>query len=71
MKKPERPRRSVSKIDEYVIDYACEDAGVKVANMKSAKKCSAGEGAWEGRSQAWCPQEHLRVPTDSVGGGDV
>ena len=25
IKKPERPWRSVRTIDEYVIDYACED----------------------------------------------
>ena len=48
MKKPERPRGSVRKIDEDVFDYACEDACVKVANVKSVKKCSPGEGAGEG-----------------------
>ena len=37
MKKPEHPRRSLRKIDEYVIDYACEDGCVKVANVKSPK----------------------------------
>ena len=42
MKKPERPHRSVRKIDEYVIDYACEDACMKVANVKSVKKCLPG-----------------------------
>ena len=29
------------KIDEYIIDYACEDACVKVPNVKSIKKCSS------------------------------
>ena len=48
MKKPERPRRSVKKVDEIVIDYACEDACVKVANVKSVKKCSPGGGGGEG-----------------------
>ena len=36
-KKPEHPRRSVRKNDEYVIDYACEDVCVKVENVKTAK----------------------------------
>ena len=35
--KPEHPRRSLKKIDEYVIDYACKDGCVKVVNVKSAK----------------------------------
>ena len=30
------------KIDEYVIDYACEDTCVKVANVKSVKKFARG-----------------------------
>ena len=58
------------KIDEYVIDYACEDACVKVANVKSVKKCSPGEVGGEGEAPK-CPQEHLRLPTYSVRGGDV
>ena len=33
--KPERPGRSVRNIDEYVIYYACEDACVKFAKVKS------------------------------------
>ena len=37
-----RARRSVRKIDEYVIDYACEGACVKVANVMSVKKCLPG-----------------------------
>ena len=41
-KKPERSQRSVRKIDDYITDYACEDGCVKVANMKSVKKCSPG-----------------------------
>ena len=36
------------KIDEYVIDYACEDACVKVANVKSVKKCLPGKEAGGG-----------------------
>ena len=72
-KTPERPRRSARKIDEHVIDYACEDACVKVANVKSVKKCSPGEGVGGGggRDAPKCPQEDLRVPTYSIGGGDV
>ena len=42
-KKPERPRRRVRKIDEYVIDYAGQDVSEKVVNVKSVKKCSPGE----------------------------
>ena len=49
------------KIDEYVIDYACEDTWVKVANVKLVKKSSPGEGG--GGYAPKCPQEHLRVPT--------
>ena len=49
-KKPKRPRRFVRKIDEYVIDFACEDACVKVTNVKSVKKCSPEDEAGEGRS---------------------
>ena len=41
-KKPVRPQRSVRKIDEYVIDYTCEDACLKGTNVKSVKKCSLG-----------------------------
>ena len=71
-KTPERPRRSARKINEHVIEYACEDACVKVANVKSVKKCSPGEGVGGGgRDAPKCPQEHLRVPTYSIGGGDV
>ena len=44
MKNPERPCRSMRKIDEYFIDYAREEACVKVANVKSAEKCSRAEG---------------------------
>ena len=36
------------KIDEYIIDYTCDDACVKVADVKSVKNCSPGEGAGEG-----------------------
>ena len=32
------------KNDEYVISYVCEDVCVKVASVKSVKKCSPGEG---------------------------
>ena len=42
--KRERRRWSVREIDEYVIDEACKDACVKVANAKSVKKCSPGGG---------------------------
>ena len=55
------------KIDKYFIDYACEDACVKVANVKSVKKYSPEEGV--GRDALKCPQEHLHVPTYSVGEG--
>ena len=37
MKKTEHPRRTVRKYNEYVIDYAFEDACVKVENVKTAK----------------------------------
>ena len=50
-KKSERSRRSVRKIDEYVIDYACEDGCVKVTNVKSVKKCSPWEGGGGGREK--------------------
>ena len=33
--KPERPRRSVRRMDEYVIYYACKDTCVNFANVKS------------------------------------
>ena len=49
MKKPSCPRRSVRKIDEYVIDYACEDACVKVANVKLVKKIIVRQGKGAGR----------------------
>ena len=43
--KPERPRRSGRKMtDDYVIDCTCEDAHVKVANVKSVKRCSPAAG---------------------------
>ena len=59
MRKPEHPRRSVRKIDQYVIDYACEDACVKVTNVKSLKKCCQGRGGGGGGGEATkCPQEH-------------
>ena len=58
MKKPERPRRSLRKIDEYVINYACEDACVKIENVKSVKKCSPGAGGGGGGG---C----LQVPTEA------
>ena len=41
-KNPKRPRRSVRKIDEYFIVHAYEDGCVKVANMKSVRKCLPG-----------------------------
>ena len=41
MKNPER-RKFVSNFDQDVFDYALEDACVKVANVKSVKKCSPG-----------------------------
>ena len=62
MKKAECSRRSVRKNDEYVIDYACEDACVKAANVKSVKKCSFG-----GRSQACAHKNTLRVPIYCAG----
>ena len=66
-KKPERPRRFVRKIDESVIDFACEDACVKVTNVKSVKKCSPEDEAGEGRSLL-----PTRTPACTcVGGGDV
>ena len=34
-KRPERPLRSMRKIDECVVYYICEDACVKFANVKS------------------------------------
>ena len=34
------------KVDENVIDYACQNACVKVANVKSVKKGLPGEGVW-------------------------
>ena len=34
--KPERPKRSLRKNDESDINYACEEACEKIANMKSA-----------------------------------
>ena len=40
---PERLLRSVSNFDEAVIDCECDGTCVKVANVKSVKKCSAGE----------------------------
>ena len=58
-------------MDEQVIDYACEDAGVSEScKRKVGKEMSAGEERrGEGLSQG--PQKHLRVHTYSVGGGDV
>ena len=56
------------KIDEYVIDYACEDACVNVANVKSVKKCSPGGMHPSTHKNALC------VPTYCAGqvrGGDV
>ena len=32
------------KTDEYVIEYACDDACVKGAHVKPVRKCSPGEG---------------------------
>ena len=41
-KKPEGLGDLWKKIDEYIIDHAWEDGCVKIANMKSVKKCSSG-----------------------------
>ena len=46
-KKPGRPQRSVRKIDEYVIDYVCEDACVKFANVKSVTWEIFARGRWD------------------------
>ena len=46
-------------MDEYVIDYACEVACLKVANI--TQKCSPGGGGGRGEGgggAAKCPQEH-------------
>ena len=49
----------MKKIDEYALDYACDDACVKVANyVKSVKKCQR-----QGKDAPKGPQEHLRAPT--------
>ena len=68
-KQPERPRRSVKNIDKYVINYACEDACVKVANVKSVKNVhqGGGGGGGGGGGASKCPQEHLRVPSYCAG----
>ena len=41
----------MSNFDQDVIDYALEDACMKVANVKSVQKCSPGR-------RFKCPQEH-------------
>ena len=58
MKKPEHPRGSgsVRKIDEYVIDDACEDGCVKVENVKSAK--TRFLNVLQGVFPNECPQGH-------------
>ena len=55
MKKPEHPRRSVRKYDEYVIDYACENGCVKVENVKTAKTRLK---VYQGVFPSECTQEH-------------
>ena len=72
MKKPEHPRRSVRKNDEYVIDYTCEDGCVKVENVKTAK--TRWLKVCQGCSQASARKSTLRVPiyfAGQVRGGDV
>ena len=65
MKKPEHPRRSVSKNDEYVNDYACEDGCVKVENVKTAKtRCLKVR---QGCSQASAHKSTRRVPIYCAG----
>ena len=38
------------KIDEYVIDYICEDVCLKVANVEVGKEMFAGGGGGGGRA---------------------
>ena len=76
-KKPEWPRRSVRKIDEHVINYACEDARVKFANVKPVtwEMFAGGGGGGEGREGGGTlPQEHPVCSSYCAGqvrGGDV
>ena len=51
---PERPRRSLRKNDEDVIDYTCKDACVKVANEKLVSKEMFGGGGGGGALK--CPK---------------
>ena len=53
---PERPQRSVSEMYEGDIDCPCEDACVKVANVKSVKR-----NVYKGTLQK-CPKEHPACP---------
>ena len=69
MKKPEHPQRSVRKIDGNVVDYACENGCVKVANVRSVEvgknsmiECSPG-----GRSQASAHKNTRCVPIYCAG----
>ena len=55
--KPEHPRWSVRKNDDYVMDYTCEDGCVKVENLKTAKTrlLKVRQGVFP----SVCPQEHI------------
>ena len=53
-KKPERPRRSVRKIDEYVIYHACKDACVKFANVKSVTWEMFATRRWDTSTRTPC-----------------
>ena len=53
-KTPVRPRRSVRKIDEYVIFYTCEDASVNFSNGKSVTWEMFARGRWDAPTRTSC-----------------
>ena len=68
LKKPKRPRRSVRRYDEDLNDCACEDSFVKLANVKSVKKCSPGKHS-ETPTRTLCVSRY--IASGEVKWGDV
>ena len=59
------------KIDEYVTDYVCENACVKVPNARSVKKGSPERRGGGGGAATKCPQEHPACNKFFCRSGDV
>ena len=71
---PEHPRRSLRKIDENVIEHACKNACVKVANVKLVSKETVVRGWGRGGGGGGRSQVPTRTPACTeigAGGEDV